>query len=474
MINFNQSTETWGAEFHKNEVRIVCLESRKNKHTIKHTFTGDYQKASNFAREHFLKFKGLASAVSHLPYKLNMMEGINTGSDEEYLEEETRLRPVGISEENLNRVVIPGREKPVLLQVRDDHTQNFIEKLPDELSTLNSTTVSPLIHHLQHADSIDKKNYSALILENDSTHLLMYQSGALCECIEIPYGLEMVNNSPESYLTEYNKAVTYYWESRMLNPVTDTVYIHKDGNSGEIESEFKKQNLKPGIPTLPGFCNNLEAKYYTAAMAAYQYYREGTKENETELSNYSFSGHNSEISSSRLKWEQKNRLLIKVLLAVSGFIIITLLLLLLGSLGLSVFTSKDKTLMEAQIQQLKEINQKKNEINKSMVKVSRVMKEGSHVSGTMQKIAGALPDKLWLNTWTVESKSSGNTSYFLSGYCFNEKQVTEFLGNLEKLKLFKSVKLKSTETIDGKITRRKTKLKVNNQDLIGFGVVLTE
>src|SRR5690242_18083802 len=65
----------WGAEFLEDKVRLCAVSMNPGgKITVDKTFEGSYAEAEAFARAQGLESEGLHAAVSHLPFKISIVE----------------------------------------------------------------------------------------------------------------------------------------------------------------------------------------------------------------------------------------------------------------------------------------------------------------------------------------------------------------------------------------------------------------
>lgn len=84
---------------------------------------------------------------------------------------------------------------------------------------------------------------------------------------------------------------------------------------------------------------------------------------------------------------------------------------------------------------------------KKKLDILQVLKENkSGPVHTLDELSLALPDKLWIESFSV---NGGQVK--LAGYCFSENMVAEFMRNMEKSEYYKNIELNVTQqaTVNG-------------------------
>jgi Tfp pilus assembly protein PilN len=282
---------------------------------------------------------------------------------------------------------------------------------------------------------------------------------------------------PALYESELKKVLVYHWQSKLMGPALEEIFVLQSIRDITIESSDQhigfgtiSQNLLP----FTSFPLPLSEPYYrVAASMAMMSFNESRGDSD-EINGFSFSSLNAALPGSRRNWLDRSRILSRFSIAAVLLFVLTVTSLFISAKALSFFISSDREKFADDISKLEEVRRKKDETAGNIMKVSRVLRERSAVSGDMQLIASSLPDELWLSEWEVSRAEGRSYDHGLSGYCFSESRVSTFLSNLEKTGSFASVRLKSTELVKGDIVRRKTGLKANYRDLIHFRLAVSQ
>ncbi len=455
----------WAAEFLEDSIRLLQLTSEDGKLAVTAKFNGNYEEAEVFALKNHLKWDGVYGAISHLPYKINQL--VNAGADDsEFQEERERLRPKGLPESDFAEAFVGKDNSLSLVQYLDENLEQFKTSLPPNLSTLNSFALSPLVaHQYLEAQNAIALNSITCIFEESHTHCLIYGKAGLIECVDIPFGRDLLKDSPELFGLELKKLEWYSITSEKSATVPGFRFF--SNSIPEVEEKcLENTNIKWDkiVPAI-----EIESGFLVPALLCWL--QMNAKNLEEPTSSYVIGSHNSHISENQGLWKRRTFSSLKYFTLAIGIVGLSYLVLLFASFALNKLTEKDRAKLLENIQHMEKIRQTKETIKLNMEKLSAVLAEKSRVSEDIQKIALGLPDKTWLKAIETNHVREKGHIYFVSGYCFQERKVSEILGGLERQN-FSDVKLKYTERIAGEKIKDLTGLTANKQDLIEFAILI--
>lgn len=460
----------WGAEFLSDKVRLIGLreepaESGASAHrvAVAARFEGPYAEAEAFARARGLAYEGLQGAVSHLPFKL---EALESQADDDPAPQAERLKPAGLAVDALDLQGFSLGEGRGLLLAREEAVRAFVAQLPASLAALWNLAPSPLAL-LPFAKPRDGRT-AALIAEEGYTHVTYLRDGRLEAYAKVFAGLEEARRDGAAYAREMKKALVYHYGSRFPGAALESVALWSDGPAGEAAAALAGFPV-PVVPAAWG--PGLEAvppAFRAAAASAL----DGLRSEEPPAS---FAVSAPALPQARRLWMRRAGQL-----ARSGYQVLALaaaaaVLLVAGALIFrAVVESKAKT-WSGELRRWDEFQARRAGVEGQLGSLQGLLARRTEGYASLQRIAAQLPPEVWLSEWEAEAAGDGSRYvHRLTGYSLSESRVPEFLARLEDGKRFASVKLKSTERIQGEKVEKETGIQANRKDLVRFQAVVTE
>ena len=463
----------WGAEFLADRVRICGLKEAEGKILLADSFDGPLAEAETFARSHGLAYAGIHAAVSHLPFKLEALEPLATGADDDIVAQAGRFKPPGLTMDSLELHGFGLGEERFLVMAREDAVRGFVEHLPAALAGLWDLTPSPLAL-LSQADPAAAAaptpiadRMAALIVEEAYTHILFLRGGYPEAYAKAFTGCEEARRDPAAFSREMKKILVYHHGSKFPGASIEAYSIWRDGTEGEAAAALARLDLPCRPPTVIPGLEAVPASLQVAGALALQGLR-GTE------SLVSFSVPRPQLPQSHRVWMRRAGLLARSGYHVSA-VVAALALLLMASAAIfrKVVETKAVT-WSGELQKWDQFQDRRATVEGRLEKLQGLLGRRTQGYASLQRIASLLPQEVWLEEWEAESGADGKYVHRLTGYSLAEARVPQFLARLEDGKGFQSVKLKSTEKIKGEKVEKETGIQANRKDLIRFQMVVSE
>lgn len=457
----------WGAEFLADRVRICGLKDADGKVVLADSFEGPYAEVEAFARDHGLAFEGMHAAVSHIPFKLEVLEPMATGSEDDIAPQAERFKPAGLSMDSLDLHGFDLGGNRYLVMAREDGVRGFAEHLPAPLAALWNLVPSPLAL-LSHADSAAAPDrMAALLVEEGHTHVLFLRGGFPEAYAKAFTGCEEARRDPEAFAREMKKVLVYHHGSKFPGASLEALSIWRDGSEGEAGAALSKRDLPIQAPAwLPGL-ESVPASLKVAGALALQ----GLRGAEPLVS---LSIPRPQEPQSRRLWMRRSGLLARSgYHVVAAVAVLTLLLMASAAVFRKVVEAKAVT-WSGELQKWDQFQARRATVEKRLEKLQGLLVRRTDGYASLQRISSLLPPEVWLEEWEAESGAEGRYVHRLTGYSLSEARVPQFLAKLEDGKGFQSVKLKSTERIKGDKVEKETGIQANRKDLIRFQMVVSE
>lgn len=455
----------WGAEFLANRVRIIGLTEKSGQVTVFAFFDGSYAEAEGFANTHGLAFQGLHTAVSHLPFKFEILDsGV---SQEEVSANAERLKPVGLPLEAWEYQEIFFAGEKYLALLREDVLKSFTERLPSSLASLWNLSLSPLALLPLATPSDIPNRVAALIVESEETHVLFLRGGIPEAYAKVFTGYEEARRNPALFLREMKKALVYHYGGKFPGDALESFCLWNKDSGGELSTLLSTLGLTESILSWPFPAKLWPSQFQVAGALAWQAMRPADPL-------LSLSIPIPREAQNHRQWLGRTGTLARF--GFRAMAVLALLALVL-SLAVATFGWRVKSKAQAwsgQLQKWDEFQKLRSSTELELLGLQGLLERRTESNTALRKIAGLLPPEVWLEEWTLESSSKGRFIHQITGYSFSEGRVPEFLSKLEFGKQFASVKLKSTERIQGEYVEKKTGIKANHKDLIRFQMVVTE
>lgn len=456
----------WGAEFLAQKVRLCAFGGRDGRPAPLHTFEGDYPEAAAFAAAHGLAYEGLNAAVSHLPFRIEPLEPVAEGGDEDVAPHVDRLKPQGMPAAAMDAQEFHLGADRNLVLVREDALRSFTESLPAGLAELWNLSPSPLAL-LPHFE-MDRApgRCAALSCEADYTHLLFFRDGSLSAYAKVFVGWEDAGRDPSGFAKELKKALVYHYGSRFPGASLDAFLMCLDGPSGQACAALESLGI-PRIRPDWGALAAVPEPFRVAGALAYR----ALSGVEPPLS---FPVPPPAAAQSRRIWRGRAGILARtgfLTLAVSA---LGVALLALSALGLRTMVAAKARTWSGELERWDAFQKRKASVDGELVGVKGILSRRTEAYAGMQSIAGLLPPEVWLESWELEPSAGRGNVHRLNGYGLAEARVPEFLANLEKSRRFTAVKLKSTERIKAETAEQKTGIQANRKELVRFQIDVTK
>jgi Tfp pilus assembly protein PilN len=456
----------WGAEFLAQKVRLCAFGEREGRPAPLHTFEGDYPEAAAFAAAHGIAYEGLNAAVSHLPCKIEPLEPIPEGGDEDIAPQVDRLKPQGLPAASMEaQEFYLGADRHLIL-AREDALRAFTESLPAGLGALWNLSPSSLAL-LSHFEADRAQGHcAALSCEAEYTHLLFFRDGSLSAYAKVFTGWEDAGRDPAAFAKELKKALVYHYGSRFPGSSLDAFLIGLDGPTGQAGAALESL----GIPRLRpdwGPLAALPESFRVAGALAYRAFSGA----EFPMS---FSIPPPTAARSRRIWRGRAGILARTgYLALAGSAL-GVALLAISALGLRAMVASKARTWSGELQRWDAFQKRKASVDGQLGGMKGILARRTEAYAGMQNIAGLLPPEVWLESWDLEPSAGRGAVHRLEGYGLAEARVPEFLANLEKSRKFAAVKLRSTERIKAETAEQKTGIQANRKELVRFQIDVSQ
>ncbi len=452
----------WGAEFLAESVRLCAFGEKDGKPSLMHTFAGTYAEADAFAVRHGLAYEGLQAGVSHLPFKIEPVEPIPEGGEEDLLPQLERVKPQGLSVDALDAHAFDSGEDRLLMLSREEALRAFLEKQPPSLGALWELTAAPvaLLPFLDRARALG--HWAALLCEAEYSHLIYFRGTSLIAYAKPFAGWDAAGRDANAFRTEMKKALVYHFGSRFPGLALESIQIWRDGPQGEIAAALKGLGIPQFQPDWGPLATVPEA-FRVAGALAWQ----GSQGLES-LASFTVPAPVTAVS--RRVWRRRAGKCARAgSLALAGAAI-GVALLVLSAFALRWTASAKARTWSGELRRWDAFQQRKAEVDAQLEGMKELLARRTSAYAAMQRIAGLLPPELWLENWEMESGTGRTFTHKLEGYSLAEARVPQFLANLEKSGRLGSVKLKSTERVAGESVEEKTHIQANKKDLIRFQI----
>ncbi|MGL1934458.1 MAG: hypothetical protein OCD01_05540 [Fibrobacterales bacterium] len=451
----------WAALFLKEIVLLVGTEMVNGKAIVVQSFKGDYEEASLLAQKLHLQHKGVSVVTNRIPVKITNIGSITEFTPDELSSEEERAEPIGIDKNQLHCTHLDDNGFRMLMQYREDHVAEFLSSLPAGFETVAAIYPTEIMSYLTIAPAVEYSS-AALYIDSDRTHILYYTSGVLHHTLTLKIGESTAVEEPEKYRIELQKAFIYYWEARVLEePLSEVILLTECEAVSYILETFNIPVKRLG---------NTDSDSYSELFQSLA--SEATNVSHLDIS---LGDQNREAIHSMHDWNNWSFNLLKIA-SLPVLLLLTLSLISGIWYGVNAFLYADaESTYEMELKKIEQVTEKQKEIAAEKGLVEGILLKNSGVMHDYGAIARAVPGELWINSWESEKETGSGYKHVVSGYTTQEVKVSLYLATLEKVKSFKSIRLVSTEFIEGKRVQKKTKLKANNKDLIHFVIeVLAE
>lgn len=456
----------WGAEFLAQKVRLCAFGGEDGRPAVLHTFEGDYAEAAAFAVAHGLAYAGLDAAVSHLPCKIEPLEPVPEGGDEDIAPHVERLKPQGMPAASMDAQEFHLGTDRHLVLAKEDALRAFTESLPAGLGELWSLSPSPLAL-LPHFETDRAQGRCAVLsCEADYTHLLFFRDGSLSAYAKVFTGWEAADRDPAAFAKELKKALVYHYGSRFPGASLDAFLVCLDGPSGQAGAAVESLGI-PRIRPEWGPLAALPESFRVAGALAYRA-RLGL---EPPLS---FPVPPPVAARSRRLWRGRAGILARTgYMALAGSAL-GVALLAISALGVRAMVAAKERTWSGELQRWDTFQKRKTSVDAQLGGMKGILARRTEAYAGMQRIAGLLPPEVWLESWELEPSAGRGAVHRLQGYGLAEERVPEFLANLEKSRGFSAVKLKSTERIKAETAEEKTGIQANRKELVRFQIDVSQ
>lgn len=454
----------WGAEFLTDRVRICGLKEAAGKIAVAASFDGAYPEGEAFARAHGLGFAGLHAAVSHVPFKLEALEPGQ--GEEDILPQAERLKPTGLALESLDAHGFALGPARFLLFAREDALRGFVEHLPAPLAALWNLVPSPLALLAESAPD-DLHRRAVLLVEETFTHVLFLRDGAPEAYAKAFTGLEEARLDAAAFAREMKKVLIYHHGSKFPGASLEAVTLWSDGAQGEAAAALGDLGLPLRTAAWMPALDAVPAPFKVAGALALR----GLRGEEPLVS---FTVARPALAEDRRLWMRRAGLLARGGYQVMAALAAVVFLLVAGALGLRFMVESKARTWAGELGRWDQFQSRKAAVESQLGDMQGLLSRRTGGYASLQAIAGRLPAEVWLREWEAETGSDGRYVHRLTGYSLAEDQVPRFLANLEGMRRYGSVRLKSTERIKGEKVEKETGIAANRKDLVRFQMVVTE
>lgn len=466
----------WGAEFLADRVRICGLKGESGKVAVAATFEGPYAEADAFARSRGLAFEGLHAAVSHLPFKLEALDPLAAGAEDDTLAQAERLKPTGLGMDALDIHGFAWGGGRGLVLAREDAVRGFADRLPDSLAALWELAPSPLAL-LPHAlagdggDGGEAGRWAALLVEESHTHVLFLRGNVPEAYAKAFTGLEEARQDPSSFAREMKKVLVYHYGSRFPGASLEAFSLWSDGPEGEAASALAGLDLPRADPAWAPGLAGVPAPFKTAGAMALAGLQGGSEGAESLVS---FTVPRPQAAQGRRLWMRRAGQLARTGYQVAAVGAVAAVLMAASALAFRVVVEAKARTWSGELRKWDQFQKRRVTVERQLAGLQGLLSRRTEGYASLQRIAAALPAEVWLEEWEAEAGAGGRYVHRLTGYSLAEDRVPLFLAALEDGKRFRSVKLKTTERIKGEAIEKETGIAANRKDLIRFQVVVSE
>jgi len=328
------------------------------------------------------------------------------------------------------------------LNMKDDEIQmNFhlLSQNPDEQELLVILKRSPISNKMFH-DAMNPHffysfNYRSIILHNIKLLFFPTFTGDIIDFLKNSiYSLSYENGS----FTDFKQ---YYPEN--MNEVTNGIEITGKNRTYILsgsEKYFKQLNL-PKSNSIPGCIKSVKPEYLNAFAAS--------------LSPFiKISSHGSLLSSREkdiIEQLYYKKISLKTLYLLGGALLVFITLSLLIQMGMTIYHDRQREFydeIKPIISQNELLNSENRLLEAKIIKFDQINSPQAPLAYYMHKIATIVPPDLWLSEVSISSNPEGTLEILLFGYAIAEKDIHNFLKNLENLSFCREMSLEHLATAD--------------------------
>jgi Tfp pilus assembly protein PilN len=457
----------WGIEFLQDRVRLCGIQRQTLK--VSEIFEGTYEAAAVFAKTRGLAYEGLHAALSHVP---NRWECLGPESPElDSSSQVERLKPIGTPTDSLEVHDFTFRDFRYALLLREDALRGFLESLPSELASLWNCVPSPWV--LAQAEKCEAlpERWAALLPSATDTQIVFFRRDLPEAQAKLFFGWEHARTHTETFGAEIKKALVYHYGAKYPGSSLDAITLWGDSPEREIDRLVREAGFAIRAANFETALALIPAPFQVAAWMALQSAQSKTPP-------FSLWVPEPQLAKRRRDWIRHSRQLAVVGTRIALGMGVIALLALVAAFTLKFIVNSKAQTWSGELQKWEQFQSTRSSVERDVQAVGGIFERRTTVYASLQKIAGQLPSDLWLSEWDVETDKveTGRITFIhrLTGHSLVEGRVSQFLANLEGLKTFHSVKLKTTESIQGEVVEKKTQIQANRRNLVRFQVVVIE
>lgn len=312
---------------------------------------------------------------------------------------------------------------------------------------------------------------TVLVVEPKICHVLIFTAGAFSDCQTLHAGQLHLEENPVFFFNEVARFLVFYWETKRLKPALQELRLLSPNPALEslfashgfsvscmnVFSDASAETPPPSLLVGKGVGGMGQSFFPLFALAF------------NTLTQRLGAINHHPVMDTRLRHalliQKAQALLLRFVLPITGMLLLSLLLLLLGFTGLRHGIEKRLNIKGGAVEKTLMLREENREFQETIHEARTLVQGHNFESQVFQWISRAMPKEVWLTSLQYDHESK----LVINGVSGHESAIQTLYTNLEKEKRFSNVRLLFTERLDKQEIARKSS-RVFGQSLVRFSI----